>query len=86
MKSPRTSCQDAELLLIIAISGGEKMPRSTHNSRENRSSRYTQWKKIKYDRSPKFMNLLQRISKTIQKEAGQIFYEPKNHFVLPTRL
>lgn len=32
------------------------------------------------------MGLLQGVSKSVQEEATQIFYGPKNHFVLPTGL
>ena len=74
------------MLLTITISGGEEMSRSTHDFRGSRRSRYTHWREIKYDRSPKSMGLLQGVSKTIQEEAGQIFYGPKNHSVLPTGL
>ncbi|KAL8792529.1 MAG: hypothetical protein Q9195_004899 [Heterodermia aff. obscurata] len=65
---------------------GEWMPESTQNFQGKRRPRYIQWEEIRYDRSPKYMGLLQGVSKTVQEEAGQVFYGPKNHFVLPTGL
>ena len=61
----------------------EGMLGSAHDSRGRRRPRYVQLEGTEYDRSPKYMGLLQGVSKTIQEEAGQIFYGPKNHFVLP---
>ena len=63
---------------------GNTMPGPAHDFQGKRRPRYTQWEEIKYDRSPKSMGLLQGVSKSVQEEATQIFYGPKNHFVLPT--
>ena len=65
---------------------GNAMPGPAHDFRGKRRPRYTQWEEIRYERSPKSMGLLQGVSKFVQEEAKQIFYGPKNHFVLPTGL
>ena len=65
---------------------GKLMPGPAHDFRGKRRPRYTQWEEIKYERSPKYMGLLQGVSKSVQEEASQIFYGPKNHVVLPTGL
>ena len=67
-------------------SKGKIMPGPAHDFRGKRRPRYTQWEEIKYERSPKYMGLLQGVSKSVQEEATQIFYGPKNHFILPTGL
>ena len=65
---------------------GKIMPWPAHDFRGKRRPRYMQWEEIKYETSPKYTGLLLGVSKSVQKEAEQVFYGPKNHFVLPIGL
>ena len=84
VKADRFCDMDSENQLQTRFSrGGEGVLGPAYDSRGKMRPRHTQLEEDEYDISPKCMGLLQGVSKSVQVEAEQIFYGPKNHFVLP---